>query len=1213
MRDIISQIAEGNYRIPTGSLDFSCAKIEIEVSCDCDYEGSFHIYASEGEEIDGYVMSSDLRMECFNNRLEGSDTEIAYHFHGDLCRPGDVVKGSFYIISNRGEYLIPYNVRIVPCELMSSIGPIKNLFGFTNLAKSSWSEAVNLFYSTDFIKIFDGADENFLEIYRALSANTGNEQNVEEFLISANKKQKIEYVSGKRELVINLSAIEFSDDVIEREVEIIRNGWGFTSLNISCESDFLFTERSSLYSDDFNGNICILKVFVDTRKCRKGKHGGKLILSNNFTSLEIAVEVKSSLDYVARKTARSQSNLIIDITRKFIDHELGFCGDSEWFSITGKHVEQLASGDNENVYAKLFQARLLVMERRNSEASWLVDQAAELIEHKQRDGKLAERELAELLAYHWYIAALVKNDKEFTIMAAQKVEAILKKNKDSWQIAVLALGLPTSYTANTFTKWLLLESIYETGSRSPILYVEAAKLLNDNPTVAKSLEGFALQVAFFSARYKFVDSSAFEHILTLVSRVRNYKYVVLKMLEYLYDDYKDKRVLKEICTFLIRGNRTDKTAAHYYSLAVFADIKITNLFEYYIRSIDISTMQDIPLMVLMYFSYQSNLDYERLAYIYHCMIINKDRYVDLYESNRSNMEFFAAEQVQKGNINRDLAAIYDDVLLPETLSRQMAIGMANLLFANWFTCQSDKYTKLYVYQKGCEKNWEYEIKNGACAVSIFGSSCTLVLEDKDGNRYIESASYGLEKLVSSGKYIKTVSDFVWDNERLNLFLVGVGQSAITVTPENVLRFMQLADSTVLLPEVRQDMMILCMSYHSIHQDEEALSLALRKIDMNTLSAKQMDKIFPILLSMGKTEIAEGWIRKYGPYFTSEENIKKLLEKLLTPSIEEHEKFDASISNAAMYVFRAGNPGSLITAFAAQNYVGTSKELRDIWKQMGVYQLSRNAINKRLLAQLLYSGAHLPEKKDIATEYIKNNPDSKMSKAIVVSMAHGFFTGKEKIDEAFTSFIAQEYMKGEPISTICELAFLKYFAYEPTKLDDVTRNIVCKFLKEQIEERVFLGFFKEYLKAGVFDNEKQNAEVMGILEELTDRTIIDYKAKPGCVARIHYMVSREHGDSGTYSAEIMKEVSGGVCFKDFILFFGETLQYYITDENGEDAQLSINGKVQNSDVDGRGRVSRYNLINDMLVSNTMKDYARFDNLLEEYYRREYMNGELFRLV
>ena len=48
-------------------------------------------------------------------------------------------------------------------------------------------------------------------------------------------------------------------------------------------------------------------------------------------------------------------------------------------------------------------------------------------------------------------------------------------------------------------------------------------------------------------------------------------------------------------------------------------------------------------------------------------------------------------------------------------------------------------------------------------------------------------------------------------------------------------------------------------------------------------------------------------------------------------------------------------------------------------------------------------------------------------------------------------------------------------------------------------------------------------------------------------------------------------------------------------------------------DGTGEEdSRYRLLNDIAMARSMQDYNTMDDLLEEYYRRDFLNGRLFTL-
>ena len=280
MQKIVDQILEGNFDYENGSLDFSCSKIEITLHRGEVYEGSFQIFASRGIYANGSVISSDLRMECLTEEFAG-DEEIFYCFHGENLEEGDAVSGNFYIVSNQGEYCLPFVAAVEEKILDSSVGVIRNLFHFANLARSNWNEAVKLFYSQEFEKVLTGRDMQYADAYRALSAVNGAEQNMEEFLIQINKKQKVEYMVEEGELLLDTGTELNSGNVLERELTIFRNGWGYTRLFVECSGDFLFTEKEALTDDDFLGNYCRLPVFIDGNLCRKGKNFGEVYLYNS--------------------------------------------------------------------------------------------------------------------------------------------------------------------------------------------------------------------------------------------------------------------------------------------------------------------------------------------------------------------------------------------------------------------------------------------------------------------------------------------------------------------------------------------------------------------------------------------------------------------------------------------------------------------------------------------------------------------------------------------------------------------------------------------------------------------------------------------------------------------------------------------------------------------------------------------------------------------
>ncbi len=1218
MRDIVSRVLDGNYIQNTGSVNCRPAKVEIEVSCDCDYEGSFRVFTSDGSVTEATVVSSDLRMEVLNPEIAGIEANVSFHFHGDLCKPGDEIKGFFTVISDHGECSVPFDVRIEPGELSSSVGRIRNLFSFVNLAKDNWNEALDLFYSPEFKGILTGSDEYFMGMYLALSANPGNSQNLEEFLLGTGKKPKVEYFFEKKVYETTVLGVEYSEQLIEREIEILRNGWSYSDINIEAQGDFLFTRREVLTDRDFIGNVCTLKIFLATEKCLRGRHEGRIILYNNFARLEIPVVVKGRTEVITKKGTRSKTVILESITRDYILHGLGLMDDKEWLDKTGASVEQLSALNINDVYVKLFKARLLCIEGRHNEAGWLVDQAAEIIEHDEREGSLKGEKLLEAYAYHWLTASIVNQDPEFTKTAAKKVEAIYKKAHSNWQIGFIALLLPTTYNANSYTRWNLLEHLFETGSRSATIYYEGILTLNENPMVAKKMDSFLIQTVYFGAKHGVVSRRTLEQVLAFSQRTKTGSYVHIHMLELLYAQFGEPEILQEICAQLIYANRVDKTAGAWYRKAIDKDIKLTGLFEYFIQSIDLEADEEIPLVVLMYFGYRNNLGSDQLAYFYYYIITHKDKYEELYEANIANMEFFAGSQLAKGNISKHLAVIYSDIYRPDLLSRQQAIGISNILFSKWVVCERKDFEKAYVYQKGCVSPFAYDLKNGEGAVVAYGRGYIIVFEDSKGNRYINSVRFTEEDLMPVSKYLSAITGLVWDNERLNLHIVGSGNNTVTVTSGNVSRFMQLGESERIRPYIRRNMLTLAMEYYSNHDDENSFSRCFRMLGSEGLTAEQMGRLFPHLYRFGYIDICIEWLTKFGPYFAGKNNLKRYLDREIkeiegNTAVRDRAAYERSILAAAIYVFKEDNADSLIVGYLSKYYNGPSKDLILIRNALKKYELPVIEIDKKIALRHMYTEFYIRDMDEIAKECVKFDPTSDISRAIIAQGSYWYLIGKSGALEHLFEGIKYLHRNGVEVSLPSRLALLKYYSESPQEMDDETEGLVLDFLKTEMKDKIYLGFFKKFLGVGVFKNPENKALCEEILGEIQDRSIIDYRIKNGKSAKIHYVIVNDNTEAYDYSSETMREVCGGICFKDFILFFGETLQYYITEEGDEEASLTDTGQVSCNNTPSSEGKSLYRLINEMLISNTTKEYSKFDNLYEEYNKRKFLNDELFRLV
>lgn len=238
--------------------------------------------------------------------------------------------------------------------------------------------------------------------------------------------------------------------------------------------------------------------------------------------------------------------------------------------------------------------------------------------------------------------------------------------------------------------------------------------------------------------------------------------------------------------------------------------------------------------------------------------------------------------------------------------------------------------------------------------------------------------------------------------------------------------------------------------------------------------------------------------------------------------------------------------------------------------------------------------------EIFRYYLSQGPKQEVEEAFLAQCAYDCFVRERVMENIVFYEIGRLERSKVPVQKVCKLAYLKYFAENKEEMDQESAGIAGKFLRELTEEGIWLEFFRQF------------KDSLSVQQELADKTILEYRANPHSRVCIHYSLLHENGEAGGYRAEQMKEAFGGVFFKEFILFFGEDLQYYITEERDGEEKLTESGTLQKSDQSDLEEGSRYRMINDIVISRSMEDFDTMDDLLEEYYRKEFLNERLFSL-
>lgn len=1184
MQRIIDRILEGEFDYETGSLDFSYPKIELNLHEGEVREGSFFIYGAEDRLTEGTVSSSNPRMKCLTEVFTGAKEEIAYEFHSEGMCEGESVRGEFFIISNQGEYTLPYEITITPQIIETSLGSIKNLFHFANLAKTNWAEAVHLFYSPEFEKIFTGVDRQHYIVYRGLSAIPGNEQNVEEFLLEINKKQQIDYLLNEEEI-----RIENPKEEERYQLTINRNGWGYTHLEVRVDGDFIDIEKDQISEEDFLGNCYHFPFYINQEYLHSGRNYGYIEFFNSYVSLRMKIlvirhgEQRRILGH--RQERKHLTTQIVNYYEAFRTKRVGA---TVWLQETQTIVDKMLSIEEGSDEAKLYQAQLLITQERYNEAKWLLSQIEQ---------NYSERKNPTLLCYYLYLTTLYTREEAYIDSIAKRVEEIYLRNRSNWRIAWLLLYLSEDYSRSPSKKWLVLEEQFRYNCNSPILYIEAWHLLAMNPSLLMKLERFELQVINYAVKKSLLTAEVANQVAYLSLKQKEFSHIRFSILKACYEVHPSDEILQTICTMLIKANRVGDEYFEWYERSILKEQRITRLYEYYMMSLDMEKNIVIPKIVLMYFAFDSDLDYIRNSYLYAYVYKNQEAFQELFETYREQIERFVITQIGKGHINKWLAYLYKKMITASMITQETANGLANILFTNRIRIKKKGIKQLIVVYEKCNTELRVPVNGENAYIPLFGSDYRLLLEDAEYNRFSQTGIYTAEKLLVPDKVALMIAPLVENNIGFDIWMCEHGKDASQITDANVDRMRRVAESDLFEARYRKTVRMKLLHFYYEQDYIKELTDYLETLKPQMFDSRECAEIIQMMVHLGMNETAFEWVQGGGSYQVEAKIIVRLCSRLL----EDEDYAENPVLESLIYTaFKKGKHNEVLLQYLVERYNGSIKEMRNVWKAAVSFGIDTYAICERMLLQMLYTGAFVGERIEIFKDYIAGGAKANLETAFLAQCAYDYFV-KEKITD---SFIIKDMLRvmerQEQLGLVCKLAFVKYFAENLNELDESTKPFVEEFLREFIKEDIYFPFFKNYMN------------VFEFMLLFTDKTMVEYRANSGNKAVIHYLIERDSGVEGEYTMEEMKDMYVGVCVKQFILFFGERLQYYITEVVDGKEQLTESNTLSRNDMDSEQKESRYNSINDIAIGKTLQDYDTVDGLLYEYYKQDYMCAQLFSL-
>lgn len=1181
VRARIGQIAAGRFNGTKPILAFSEETIDLSVIEGRSEAGSFVIESTNQIKICGIVYSTNPRMECLNPHFEGEKVRIRYQFNSKGLTEGDACEGKFVIVCNQIEYSLSFCARITRLYAEASTGAVKSLDDFTRLAASNWDEAYHLFYNRNFLNTipYDNVYERLT--YEGFACARPSGQNMEEFLIGVNKKQPVSISVDKSEEIFMASKEPQSGCFT-----ITKDNWGYTEIRLRTDCEFIKLSKPVLTLDDFIGKTYLYEYIIDASAMHVGRNFGRIYIDGVYQSFTIDITAgvrddDGSISDIA--VTKDIKECMVGIMELYTSFRLKRIVTGVWANETISILNHLhALVPDEHMY-ELMKAQAFIINRQRQEAKWILDD----FKHSNPDKK------APIWGYYLYLMTLLEREPSYVDNMTHEVELIFYENPDSVLLFWVLLFLRDQYFDDSAGKLKDIKYWVLRGCSSPYLYIEAYYLISQDPYLIKELSVFELRILSWAVKEKALTKELAGAIFEAVDLAGGFDNRVYELLTAAYEICPEAEYVGIICSYLIKGHKNDTCFHKWFELGIENKLRLTGLYESYLLTMDDRQISPVPKIIQMYFSFDNKLPYRKLAVLYNNIIAAKETEPEVYHKYRKAMGRFAMDQAQLRHIDDNLAVLYEDMLELGFINEELSAAFSDIIYTHKLIVFDKRIVRAIIYQNEMKEPQIVPVTDQCAYFELFSNDYVILFEDSRGYRYVKSISYRLQRLMDAEKYLDRCISLSPDRPQYIVSHFKHVRDYSDFTKDDLKLFKPVFYSESFSDSYKAVMGYRILKYCQLHDYEDYVRPFLQSINFDTLQKDARKYLIDMLVSNRLYEKAYDMAMEYGIDMLAAASKVVLCENALKV---QHVDDDFMVQ-LAISAFKTGKYSDLVLKYLCENYTGPTDELINLWHAADKFSISSMKLDERILEQGIYTQIEPEKISDIFLEYYKRAGNDKLILAYISLVAHGYLhSGGCKADFIF-DIIEKRFIGNRTLNDACQLALLKHFA-EKTDITQAELEIEDTLLKYYIYNNMYFDFFARL--------------DYRLLEKyfLYDKAFLQYESTPGTHVVLHY--SRDE-DGEEFNSEDMVEMYDGIYVKTFVIFFGELIRYYITEEHDNSIEVKESNRLTCNNIPGDNDHSRYNLINEMIISDTLSDETTLKSNIDEYKRLDAATKQLFKLI
>ena len=850
------------------------------------------------------------------------------------------------------------------------------------------------------------------------------------------------------------------------------------------------------------------------------------------------------------KASRERRAALMEIQRVLERERRGSCSRKEAVKCLRELTDRLREADAESAFYLLLDAWAMLREDRREEAGWIL--------RKYERTRLFQQREVPVRALFLYVNSLYRGGDKNDSSVAQ-LQKLYQKYPENWLVTWFLLELDPKLSRNTRTRYMVLERQFRMGTHNRLLYQEAWRLLCQDPALFEKLDGFTMHTLYWAASRGLLTAEAAQAAARQASRLKSWSWLSARLLKACYQVHPCKETAGAVCAIYIRGNRTDSDAFVWYQKGVELDARITNLYEYFMYALPEDYARLLPRQVLLYFSYHNTLDVRRKTMFYCNLARYGSREDPACEAHQRPLQEFLMEQLGKRRVNEELAWLYERCLRVDTLEKHLLEALADVLFMRKLTCGEKRIRQAEVRYEQLKEHIRVPLVSGTAYVPVYTPGAQIVLLDEEGREYRKTVPYDLKRILIEPRFMQACTAGLKDHTGLNLYLLD-GKGRHRLNSENVETAYRLLDDGQVDEDWRRGLKIELLTYERKHRRMDGLDerLSLQDGELGNLDASWRASYLESLILYGDRRKAFALLERYGGEGMNARSLLRLILWCLDEGMDRKKLWPF-----ASQVFQAGVYTEEIVSLLAERCQGGVEDLLEIWKASERFGLCFPALEEQIVGQALFTESHVCDVFPVFEAMDDRGGDRVLCTAYLNYLGWLDFVKGREVPEGLFASLEHHLIWEDRLSEEAGLSYLKQLSVL-LLLTEAQKRLVRRMMKELGAKRRYFAFMKKlapYLEERVFPDGLE---------------VVEYRCDPSHRVVLHYVLEYHGKKTFDYITERVYPMCGGVFCKGFILFYGERLTWFFTEEQEDGTTLSTECRsLENREeqIQGDGRYQR----------------------------------------